>query len=58
MQNNNINLNEILKEEELTYAIKIRCVKCNALLFKKTGNINKIEIKCRKCGYVNNIINK
>lgn len=32
----------------------IHCLKCKGLLFK--GKIiGRIEIKCRKCGYLNNI---
>lgn len=56
MQTNDLNL--IKNEGELICSVKIRCVKCNALLFKKMGKISNvhIEIKCRKCGYVNNII--
>ena len=36
---------------------EIRCKKCNGLLFKADGQIREligyIEIKCRKCGYIN-----
>lgn len=32
-----------------------RCIKCNALLF--IGKIiGSIQIKCRKCGYINEVI--
>ncbi len=31
----------------------IRCKKCNRLLMK--GDISKIEIKCPKCGHVQNL---
>ena len=31
---------------------EIRCKKCKRLLMK--GNILKIEIKCPKCGYIQN----
>jgi len=34
---------------------EIRCVKCNRLLFKGTNFYGSIEVKCPKCGYINNI---
>ena len=34
---------------------KMRCKKCNALLFKIIGKFEIIEIKCRKCGYINDL---
>jgi len=36
----------------------IRCVKCNCLLLKvneNEGSPKKIEIKCKKCKYINKI---
>lgn len=33
----------------------IRCKKCGALLLK--GEIVKVEIKCRKCHYINKLDN-
>jgi phage FluMu protein Com len=31
-----------------------RCIKCGGLLFKEKNNPS-VQIKCRKCKYVNNI---
>jgi hypothetical protein len=32
---------------------EIRCKKCRGLLFK--GEYVRIEIKCKKCGYINKL---
>ena len=34
---------------------EVRCKKCNGLLFKGKGF--DLEIKCRKCGYINKVCN-
>jgi len=34
----------------------VRCVKCRKLLFKVTKNgHSEVEVKCPKCGYLNNV---
>ena len=52
--------NELNSEKEAKANIvdgrKMRCKKCNALLFKVIGKFEIIEIKCRKCGYINDLI--
>ena len=34
---------------------EIRCKKCDRLLFKTSEHEMEIEIKCPKCGYINNL---
>ncbi len=41
------------EEKELK---EVRCIKCNGLLCKNGGGIEYVEIKCRKCGYINKIL--
>ena len=38
---------------------EVRCVKCNRLLFKTLATENVIEVKCPKCGFLNefNLLN-
>ncbi len=35
--------------------IEVRCVKCNRLLFKMDSMWGGIQIKCNKCGYMNDM---
>jgi phage FluMu protein Com len=36
---------------------KYRCIKCNGLMFYGRF-LGDIEIKCRKCGYINKLIHR
>jgi len=35
---------------------EIRCVKCKGMLMKADIKFGTVEIKCRKCGYMNKIV--
>jgi phage FluMu protein Com len=37
---------------------EIRCRICGRLLFKKEGDLDTIEIKCPRCGYVQKVETK
>jgi phage FluMu protein Com len=39
----------------LPQAIEIRCKKCERLLFKTKRLVVCVEIKCSKCGYIQNV---